>query len=109
MPDEDRRRDRVRELLPELQQISDEGLRDAVTEIWLKAWIESGWEDMASVPKNPRPPRPRPAWMTPGRRSPTPAWSRSAPKTQEALIVRYADFICTDTPLLNVGEKLFTA
>jgi hypothetical protein len=47
--------------------------------------------------------------MTPGRRSPTPAWSRSGPKTQETLIVRYADFISTDTPLLNVGEKLFTA
>ena len=53
MSDQDRRRDRVRELLPELQQIGDEGLREAVTEIWLRAWTESGWDDMAAVPKNP--------------------------------------------------------
>jgi hypothetical protein len=194
MADEDRKRDRVRELLPELQQIGDEGLRDAVTEIWLQAWTESGWEDMAAVPKNPSATKAAasvddawtlithtrvvaqvaaasadivaklhgtaydldtvialallhdvsklleyegtetsvaksrfgeliqhgvygaflawqqnlPVELVHGIIAHTPS-SRSAPKTQEALIVRYADFISTDTLLLDVGEKLFIA
>jgi putative nucleotidyltransferase with HDIG domain len=194
VPDQNPTRDRVRELLPELQQIGDEALREAVTEIWLKAWVESGWEDIAVVPKNPSATRATaavddawtlithtrvvaqvaaasadivaklhgisydldavialallhdvsklleyegtdssvaksrfgdliqhgvygaflawqqdlPVEIVHGIIAHTPS-SRSAPKTQEALIVRYADFISTDTLLLDVGEKLFIA
>ncbi|HEY2522213.1 MAG TPA: HD domain-containing protein [Streptosporangiaceae bacterium] len=194
MPDENHLRDRVRELLPELQEIGDESLRDAVTEIWLKAWAESGWDDIAVVPKNPSATRAAasvddawtlithtrvvaqvaaasagivaklhgtsydldavialallhdvsklleyegtdssvgksrfgdliqhgvygaflawekelPVEIVHGIIAHTPS-SRSAPRTQEALIVRYADFISTDTLLLDVGEKLFIA
>lgn len=194
MLDQDRTRDRVRELLPELLQIGDERLRDAVVAIWLKAWAESGWDDLATVPKNPAATKAAEgvdgawtlithtrvvaqvaaasadivadlhgisydsdivialallhdvsklleyegtdssvsksrfgdliqhgvygaflAWqedlpieIVHGIIAHTPS-SRSAPRTQEALIVRYADFISTDTLLLDVGEKLFIA
>jgi putative nucleotidyltransferase with HDIG domain len=194
MPDQDQMRDRVRELLPELREIDDQSLRDAVTEIWLKAWVESGWDDIGVVPKNPSATKAAagvddawtlithtrvvaqvaaasadivaklhgisydldtvialallhdvsklleyegtessvsksrfgdliqhgvygaflawqedlPVEIVHGIIAHTPS-SRSVPRTQEALIVRYADFISTDTLLLDVGEKLFIA
>jgi hypothetical protein len=46
----------IRELLPELAQISDDGLRQTVESIWEQLWRESDWEDLADVPKNPSSP-----------------------------------------------------
>lgn len=45
--------DTVRALLPEIMDIGDTDLRDAVTRIWARAWRSSVWTDLASVPKSP--------------------------------------------------------
>jgi putative nucleotidyltransferase with HDIG domain len=50
----------VQDLLPEIHQISDEGLREAVTGIWLRAWRSSVWERLEDVPKSPD----LPVWRT---------------------------------------------
>lgn len=42
---------RVRELLPAISRLDDETLEAAVEEIWLEAWDESAWADLAEVPK----------------------------------------------------------
>jgi putative nucleotidyltransferase with HDIG domain len=46
-------RDYVRGLFPELEQIADRGLADAVVEIWAETWKASAWERIEDVPKNP--------------------------------------------------------
>ena len=43
----------VRDLFPELAEISDPGLADAVVEIWAETWKESRWERIEDAPKNP--------------------------------------------------------
>ncbi|MHC1559168.1 HD domain-containing protein [Actinomycetospora sp. C-140] len=43
----------VRDLLPEIAEITGDELRDAVTDIWLRAWTSSVWEDLEVVPKSP--------------------------------------------------------
>jgi putative nucleotidyltransferase with HDIG domain len=43
---------RIRELLPELQEIGSEQARIAVEQIWERCWAESAWPDVAVVPKN---------------------------------------------------------
>lgn len=45
---------RVRELLPELEEIRDASLAQAVVEIWVDFWTNSGWERLEDVPKNPK-------------------------------------------------------
>jgi putative nucleotidyltransferase with HDIG domain len=42
----------IRQLLPELTQIEDLSLRGAVEEIWEQVWSESGWVELADIPKN---------------------------------------------------------
>ena len=43
----------VRELFPEVAQISDEKLAAEVVNIWAEVWKESPWERIEDVPKNP--------------------------------------------------------
>jgi putative nucleotidyltransferase with HDIG domain len=50
----------IRALLPEIDEISQDALRDAVTGIWLRAWGSSVWERLEDVPKSPD----LPAWRT---------------------------------------------
>lgn len=38
---------------PELRDIADRALRDAVAEIWLEVLAESGWDALSDVPKHP--------------------------------------------------------
>ena len=38
-------------MLPELALIVDDGLRNAVRDIWVQAWQDSEWTDLAAVPK----------------------------------------------------------
>jgi HD domain len=45
------RLDRVRELLPMIADVRDATLATAVAEIWVEAWEESAWADVADVPK----------------------------------------------------------
>ena len=42
--------ERIHELMPLIDQIKDEKLRNGVVEIWVKAWDESEWEDVADCP-----------------------------------------------------------
>ncbi len=44
--------ERVRELLPMINRIQDEGLRGRVISVWVKAWEESKWEDLADAAFN---------------------------------------------------------
>ena len=44
------KRERIRQLLPLIDQIKDEKLRNGVLEVWVKAWEESEWEDVADCP-----------------------------------------------------------
>ena len=44
------KRERIRQLMPFIDQIKDEKLRNGVVEIWVKAWEESEWEDVAYCP-----------------------------------------------------------
>jgi putative nucleotidyltransferase with HDIG domain len=39
--------------LPEIGDISDGSLRDAVTRVWSRAWRSSGWQRLDEVPKSP--------------------------------------------------------
>jgi putative nucleotidyltransferase with HDIG domain len=43
---------RIRELLPEIEQISRADAREAVVQIWDQVWRESEWDDLATIPKN---------------------------------------------------------
>lgn len=45
---------RVRELFPEVAEIKNKKLADAVIALWLKSWQESDWDDLTDVPKNDR-------------------------------------------------------
>ncbi|MBF8188356.1 HD domain-containing protein [Nonomuraea sp. K274] len=188
----DTRIERIRGLLPEIAQISDESLRSTVETIWERMWAESGWGDIADIPKNPSAPgapqRVPDAWtlvthtravaqlaltsaetvktlhgipydhdallaiallhdvskiveyegtrekiqkghvgrliqhgvygafmmwqhglpteLVHGVIAHTPS-SRGVPQTHEALIVRYVDFLDTDSMLLDAGEELY--
>ena len=42
----------VADLLPEVEQIEDTPLREAVIRIWEHAWASSTWGDLATVPKS---------------------------------------------------------
>lgn len=42
----------VRKLLPEVEQIQDQILRDVVIEIWARAWESSEWEELEECPKS---------------------------------------------------------
>ena len=42
----------VIDLLPEVQDVHDDRLRQAVVDIWLRAWESSAWEELAAVPKS---------------------------------------------------------
>lgn len=183
---------RLRELLPEINDIADEHTRDAVETIWLHVWQESEWEDLSEIPKNPcaptAPERVKDAWtlvthtravaqlsitsaetierlhgiqfqrdqlialallhdvskvveyvgtkespekgkfgelvqhgvygaflmwqnslpveMVHGVIAHTPQ-SHTVPRTHEALIIRYCDFLDTDSMLLDAGEELY--
>jgi putative nucleotidyltransferase with HDIG domain len=52
LDERDARLARIRELLPEIAEISSAQARTAVAEIWEKAWADSEWPDPAVVPKN---------------------------------------------------------
>ncbi len=41
----------VTRLLPELDLIVDDCLRNSVRDIWVEAWQDSAWPDLAAVPK----------------------------------------------------------
>ena len=43
----------IRELFPELAEISDRTLADKVVEIWAETWKASPWERIEDAPKNP--------------------------------------------------------
>lgn len=43
----------VFETFPELSEIADAALRDAVVDIWLEVLAESAWDAIADVPKHP--------------------------------------------------------
>jgi putative nucleotidyltransferase with HDIG domain len=184
--------ERIRGLLPEISQIADDTLRQAVESIWEQMWTESDWVDLADIPKNPSAPsapqRVPDAWtlithtravaqlavtsaetvkalhgipydhdallamallhdvskiveyegtkqkiqksrtgrliqhgvygafmmwqhklpteLVHGIIAHTPS-SRGVPQTHEALIVRYVDFLDTDSMLLDSGEELY--
>ena len=40
-------------IFPEIRQISDAKLRDAVVEIWEELWARSAWNDIDTVPTSP--------------------------------------------------------
>ena len=42
---------RIHELLPYVDEITDRDLAASVVEIWVEAWDESRWDDLADVPK----------------------------------------------------------
>jgi len=44
------KKDRIRELIPAIGKIRNPKLRSSVTEVWVKAWEESAWEDVAGCP-----------------------------------------------------------
>jgi putative nucleotidyltransferase with HDIG domain len=41
----------VRQLLPEVEDIGDSALREAVVDIWAKAWASSEWQQLTDCPK----------------------------------------------------------
>ncbi|MFC1993203.1 HDIG domain-containing metalloprotein [Chloroflexota bacterium] len=45
--------ERIRQLMPLIDQIQDEKIRNGVIETWLKAWEESEWNDIADCPFHP--------------------------------------------------------
>jgi putative nucleotidyltransferase with HDIG domain len=47
--------DLVRELLPEVDEIAREDLRESVLEVWLRAWRSSAWPQLSDVPKSVEP------------------------------------------------------
>lgn len=47
------KRERIRQLMPLIDQIQGEKLRNGVIETWVRAWEESEWEDMADCPFHP--------------------------------------------------------
>lgn len=49
----------VRELLPEVGQIQDQGLRDEVVKIWAMAWESSEWQELGRCPKGTELPQSR--------------------------------------------------
>jgi len=49
----------VRELLPEVEQIQDQRLRDTVVEIWAMAWESSEWQELEKCPKGTELPQTR--------------------------------------------------
>lgn len=44
--------DRIHQLIPSIDQIKDEQLRNGVIEIWCKVWEDSGWKDLTDCPFN---------------------------------------------------------
>src|SRR4051812_39256304 len=48
----------VAAIFPELAQISDRKLRDAVIAVWQELWAMSPWEDISEVPTSPEIPYP---------------------------------------------------
>ena len=40
-------------IFPEIRQIADAKLRDAVVEIWEELWARSAWNDIDTVPTSP--------------------------------------------------------
>src|SRR5262245_41607131 len=46
------RADDVTEQLPEIEQITDDALRETVTRIWANAWASSVWTTLAEAPKS---------------------------------------------------------
>jgi HD domain len=50
----DGRIERIRVLLPMISELRDEELASAVAGIWVEAWGESNWTDLADVPKGLR-------------------------------------------------------
>lgn len=49
----------VRDLLPEVEQIQDQRLRDSVVEIWARAWESSEWKELDKCPKGTELPQTR--------------------------------------------------
>jgi len=45
--------DLVKKALPEIANIKDKLLREAVIQIWLEVWQESVWDSLYDAPKNP--------------------------------------------------------
>ncbi|WP_040484898.1 HD domain-containing protein, partial [Lutibaculum baratangense] len=54
MTNEERKRERLGELMPAAARIADETLRGKVIDVWLEAWERSGWDDVADCPSNPK-------------------------------------------------------
>ncbi len=44
------KRERIRQLMPLVDQIKDEELRNGVVEIWVEVWEKSDWQDLADCP-----------------------------------------------------------
>jgi len=44
------KKERIRKLIPLISRIKDEKLRASVEDVWVKAWEESGWEDVNDCP-----------------------------------------------------------
>ena len=44
------KRELIRQLMPLIDEIKEEKLRNGVVEVWVKAWEESEWEDIADCP-----------------------------------------------------------
>jgi putative nucleotidyltransferase with HDIG domain len=44
------KKSRIRQLMPLVDQIKDKKLRKGVLDVWVKAWEESEWEDLADCP-----------------------------------------------------------
>ena len=46
------KRERILQLMPIIEKIQDEKLKNGVIEVWVKAWEESAWPDLADCPFN---------------------------------------------------------
>ena len=92
------RRARIRTLLPEVTEITNETLADTVVEIWREFWDKSAWERLEDVPKNPKSLGDRPLL----------AHVRAV--TQQAIwtgrVVRQQHAIAVDMDLLTAGALL---
>lgn len=51
-PSPESRRQRIRDLLPELELIENTAWREAVIDIWVETWTESSWSDPYDCPKS---------------------------------------------------------
>lgn len=44
------KKERIRQAIPYIDQIKDERLREQVLQVWVRAWEETCWKDIADVP-----------------------------------------------------------